>query len=560
MNPNFHKMRWPLALLMLCLANLALAASTLTVNQQLTSDQYLASDNGKFRLYMQGDGNLVLRDWATRDSMWSAGTHGKGGIRIKLQSDGNLVMRNSSGSAVWSSKTSRSGAVRLVMQDDGNLVLYTSSGRPVWATDTVVDSGSDGDNGGGSTGDNAEMVNVLNQIRSLNGTIILDWDNTIDIDSDYTVGQTAPLWLNAFAQANVDAWLVTGNGNTSRIESAVVSAVSSANESYWKNLLRNKAYYGEATGTKEDKYALIIGSRDKASFMLVDDASANIDDFNVVTNGKGYMYRPRNGYANYEELLGHLKNFQRQLQENANAGTGTGSIQHIGTTKVWDSNGQGVTVSRPSGTRSGDLMVLVLHRTDDHLPFAVSGWNRAAECYKEDNGYQCLNVSDCTSRSGNFCDRFKDKYRGRDLAQVVFYKRAGSSEPSSYSFNMNKDSSGHPGWAILTTLRGANTSDPIRDTANRGCDNNADSLFPSVYGKKGDMLLLSQSFDDAVSQSKFGAPSGMSTFGYVSNSDEAGFLYGAVLDRDGETGERKTSGEGASSCKDALVSVTIKAQ
>lgn len=74
------------------------------------------------------------------------------------------------------------------------------------------------------------------------------------------------------------------------------------------------------------------------------------------------------------------------------------------------------------------------------------------------------------------------------------------------------------------------------------------------------MLLLSQSFDDAVSQSKFGAPSGLSTFGYVSNSDEAGFLYGGTLGEDGETGQLKTRGDGASSCKDALVAVTIKAE
>ena len=211
------------------------------------------------------------------------------------------------------------------------------------------------------------------------------------------------------------------------------------------------------------------------------------------------------------------------------------------------------------GVEVGHHARVVLAHVDDHLPFAVSGWTRGAECYKEDNGYQCHTVADCTSRSGNFCDRFDGKYRGRDLAQVVFYKRAGSNEPGSYSFNLNKDSSGHPGWAILTTLRGANTTSPIRDSAHRGCDGNSDSLFPSVYGKKGDMLLLSQSFDDAVSQSRFGAPDGMSTFGYVSNSDEAGFLFGSVLDRDGESGERKTRGEGASSCKDALVSVTIKA-
>lgn len=565
MNTQTQKLYWPIVWLMLCMTNIAMAASSLSVNQQLTSNQHLESDNGSFRLYMQGDGNLVLRDWSTQSSLWSSGTHGQGGIRAKFQSDGNLVIRNSKGSAVWASGSAKSGGTRLVMQNDGNLVIYTSSGNPVWASGTMVDSGS---SGGSSTGgndsstNNSDMVDTLKQIRTLNGTIILDWDNTIDIDSDYTVGKTAPLWLNAFAEANVDAWLVTGNGNTSRIESSVLAAVNSNNESYWKNLLRNKSYYGEATGTKEDKYERIIGNRNKSEFMIADDASANIDDFETVTDGKGYLYRPRTGYATYSEFLGELKSFNKQLQNNNNSGSGSsnGTIQHIGTTEVWDSNGQGVKINRPSGTRSGDLLVLVLHRTDDYLPFAVSGWNRAAECYKEDNGYQCLDVSDCTSKSGNFCDRFQGKYNGKDLAQVVFYKRAGSNEPSSYSFNLNKDSDGHPGWAILTTLRGANTSSPIRDTSNRGCDKNADSVFPSVYGKKGDMLLLSQSFDDAVSQSKFGAPSGMNTFGYVSNSDEAGFMFGTVLNKDGETGERKTSGDGASSCKDALVSLTIKAQ
>ncbi len=238
----------------------------------------------------------------------------------------------------------------------------------------------------------------------------------------------------------------------------------------------------------------------------------------------------------------------------------TGGISHIGTTQVWDSDGQGLNISKPSNAQAGDLLVLVLHRTDDVMPYAVSGWTRRAECFKEDNGYQCLNVSDCSSSSGGFCTRFQNKYNGRDLAQVVFTKTAGSSEPSSYSFNMNQDSSGHPGWAILTALRGASTTSPVRAWANKGCDNDVDSLFPSVDGRKGDMLLLSQSFDDKVAKDLFGAPSGMSTFGYVANSDESGFLYGGLLSADGATGVRRTSGSGASSCKDALVSLTIKPQ
>ncbi len=386
---------WQVALscLLLGLGLAAHAASSLEVNQALTTNQYLSSANGHFRFYLQGDGNLVLRDWRTRQSLWSSGTHGRGGVRLKMQGDGNLVLRKSSGSAVWSSKTNGKGATQLVLREDGNLVLENRSGGTVWETKTGDGSApGDGDNNGG--GDNS------------------------------------------------------GGGTT-------------------------------------------------------------------------------------------------------------GAIKHLGTTQVWDSNGQGVKINRPS-SKTGDLLVLVLHRTDDVLPYEVSGWKRVAECYKEDNGYDCLTIADCSSKSGGFCTRFKNKYNGRDLAQVVFHKTVGTNEPGSYTFNLNRDSSGHPGWAILTALRGANTTSPVRDWAYKGCDKNEDSLFPSVYGQKGDLLLLSQSFDDAVAKDKFGAPSGMSTFGYVSNSDEAGFLYGGTLSANGETGTRKTQGSGASSCKDALVSLTVK--
>lgn len=388
-------MWWPLMVVLLCISQIAFAADTLESRQRLYSNQYLASDNGKYRFYLQGDGNLVLRDWTTRKSLWSSGTHGDSGTKLSMQSDGNLVLYTASGRSVWSSKTHRTAAQRLVLHNDGNLTLQTSSGSTLWSTNT-------------------------------------------------------------------------GNGNSSN--------------------------------------------------------NPDNDDSDS---------EPNDNSAN---------------------------IQHVGTTQVWDSNGQGLRINRPSGTRSGDLMILALHRTDDHLPFEVSGWTRAAECYKEDNGYQCLTVDDCSSRSGSFCNRFNGKYRGRDLAQVIFYRTAGSSEPSSYTFNLNQDSSGHPGWAILSTVRGADTRNPVRDWAHRGCDKNADSLFPSVSGRRGDLLLLSQSYDDAISKSRFNAPSGMDTWGYVSNSDEAGFLYGAILTRDGETGERKTQGAGASSCKDGLVALTIRAK
>ena len=186
--------------------------------------------------------------------------------------------------------------------------------------------------------------------------------------------------------------------------------------------------------------------------------------------------------------------------------------------------------------------MLSLHRTDDYLPLFVNGWTRGAECYKRDNGYECVTINDCTrwESNKNFCAYFGDRGRaGQDLAQVVFYKKVSSSEPNSYTFNLNMDSTGHPGWAILTALRGANTTSPIRDWAYRGCDNDVRSASSSVYGVKGDMLLLSQSFDDRVDSSKFLAPSGTRRFGYVSQSDEAGFLFGGILGTTGETGVKR---------------------
>lgn len=109
----------------------------LLANDYMTSNQYLASTDGRFRFYLQSDGNLVLRVVSSGQSLWSSATNGKGGVRLNMQGDGNLVLRNSKGSSVWSTKTNGLGGVRLVMQTDGNLVIYTSTSRAVWSTGTV---------------------------------------------------------------------------------------------------------------------------------------------------------------------------------------------------------------------------------------------------------------------------------------------------------------------------------------------------------------------------------------------------------------------------------------
>ncbi len=109
---------------------------SLSIDQELLINQFLVSENEEYRLILQSDGNLVLRNWATRESLWSSGTHGQNVQRVRLQGDGNLVLRSSQGESIWSSGTSGSGVTRALLQNDGNFVLFDSTGRAVWSSDT----------------------------------------------------------------------------------------------------------------------------------------------------------------------------------------------------------------------------------------------------------------------------------------------------------------------------------------------------------------------------------------------------------------------------------------
>lgn len=98
-----------------------------------TLSQALWSLDGRFRLLLQGDGNLVIYRNADGHPIWSTGT--TTGVRLVNQNDGNLVLYRADGVAVWSSKTYGKGPSSLWMQQDGNLVLYRNSDATVtWAS------------------------------------------------------------------------------------------------------------------------------------------------------------------------------------------------------------------------------------------------------------------------------------------------------------------------------------------------------------------------------------------------------------------------------------------
>jgi hypothetical protein len=108
---------------------------TMLPNQILGHDQFLRSADGRYTLYFQADGNLVLvrtHDWSL---LWASGSRAAPGALI-MQSDGNLVVYADGTGARWASNTMVPNS-RLLVQNDGNVVIYRPDGTPIWATNTA---------------------------------------------------------------------------------------------------------------------------------------------------------------------------------------------------------------------------------------------------------------------------------------------------------------------------------------------------------------------------------------------------------------------------------------
>ncbi len=112
-------------------------------------DAYVSND-GRFRLLYQQDGNLVL--YQGSEALWDSDTYIGGRHKqrdygyapgyAKFQGDGNLVVyhffldRPALPVAVWESKTWKYPQSTLDVQNDGNVVITAPNGRVRWASGT----------------------------------------------------------------------------------------------------------------------------------------------------------------------------------------------------------------------------------------------------------------------------------------------------------------------------------------------------------------------------------------------------------------------------------------
>jgi hypothetical protein len=221
----------------------------------------------------------------------------------------------------------------------------------------------------------------------------------------------------------------------------------------------------------------------------------------------------------------------------------------------------------PNCTAPGDLLLLFLHRSDGEnfwdgptqlqaslRPWRSGGWQGpVARCAvnNDDGDFDCQGKED-------------------DLNQVLYWKKAttddlrkNGDQYEQLKINFPDDD---PAWAIMATIRnGGSSSNPVRSWRGQtSCDKIAGTRFPSVSGNAGDMLLLSQSFDDGASSGitsgSFTANSGFTRDAQVIDKDEAGHLYSRLLTTTGSTTAYETNGGSGSpsTCKDIAVSIVIR--
>lgn len=101
---------------------------------QLEQGETIQSNDGRFTLIMQTDGNFVM--YKNTIPKWATNTCCHPEInRITMEPGGNLVLSDTNNTVRWQSNTDNRPGAYLILQNDGNIVIY-QSGFAKWASNT----------------------------------------------------------------------------------------------------------------------------------------------------------------------------------------------------------------------------------------------------------------------------------------------------------------------------------------------------------------------------------------------------------------------------------------
>ncbi|WP_052691852.1 PQQ-binding-like beta-propeller repeat protein [Teredinibacter purpureus] len=111
------------------------ALETNKLTGRLNPGQKLTSENNKYILTMQLDGNVVLRRTSDGKALWSTATN-VGKAFLSMQNDGNLVVYRTNGTALWASNTNDSSGLYVILKNDGDLDIKNASNTTIWSTNS----------------------------------------------------------------------------------------------------------------------------------------------------------------------------------------------------------------------------------------------------------------------------------------------------------------------------------------------------------------------------------------------------------------------------------------
>ncbi|KAG7340191.1 glucose/sorbosone dehydrogenase [Nitzschia inconspicua] len=125
--------------------------AVLNPNQSLPRNQFVSSQSGVYETGLDSRGDLVVRNKASSTVLWSLSqtiARNVPGDRIFMQDDGNLVIRDTNRRAVWDSKTYSNSGARFAINNRGTIAVIYSNQQELWIGG--LDGGS-GPVGGPST-------------------------------------------------------------------------------------------------------------------------------------------------------------------------------------------------------------------------------------------------------------------------------------------------------------------------------------------------------------------------------------------------------------------------
>ncbi|MFC4008205.1 hypothetical protein ACFOY2_13310 [Nonomuraea purpurea] len=98
----------------------------------LRPGQVVQSDNGRYKLIQQDEGNAVLYDG--QRPLFTTPTAGHPGARSIMQAEGNWVVVDRNDKALWTTKTAGNPGAWLAVSNDGRVIIYSSANKPLWTS------------------------------------------------------------------------------------------------------------------------------------------------------------------------------------------------------------------------------------------------------------------------------------------------------------------------------------------------------------------------------------------------------------------------------------------